>query len=511
MPFRKDTSILYYKPKPATNWKQRRYFLYPVRMYRVVAPRISSRRVNILEKAVLGMYRASIIEAAEISQHLEIGKDHTAVILAQLTDRGYIDLRGTLTQKGQRILEDETAIVQDATAGFVFQDPWTGDLLPRFAEREEYVDVRFNNAGKPELILGTTGKPSYQLAFMPQVKNTIERRPSPTEIVDAVRQHQRTLRNVSRIREGNEEDWSFETIPSLDRIAFINDQPTDLWLATSIYVPQDLSSANIWSVCDPFGLGDSPWLLRRLEKYRKDQTIQGLEKFLLNLLGEQHKEGFDDLDEWLNLADQEARLRVEDKLSPAIRQWEELFESLVELERSYSEAEKVTDTRIRLDKLNDVATKAQKAAERLFKTLQKDYPTRGFAERLTHRRDLNRQPLNKFARNAGFKAPLPEPLLSIDRKAIRKAANYGGGSLRALMLAALLATPNNPTHPLRLVAHQCPNLLHLLDELAEKRNTAAHASNPRDSSQSLGLTDIARDVDTVYKLVSGTLKLSYQP
>lgn len=509
MPFRKDTSILYYNPKPATPWKQRKYFLHPVRMYRVVAPRLSSRKVNILEKAVLGMYRAGITEAIEISQHLDIGKDLTALILTQLTERQYIDLRGNLTRKGQRILEDETWITQDAIAGFIFQDPWMGDLFPRFVEREEYVDTRFNESGFPELILGTTGKPSYQSAFLPQVKNTIERQPSPTEIIDAVRQHQRTLRNLSSIKI-DDEDWVFEEIPNLDRVAFIDEEPTDVWLATCIYVPDNLSSANIWNVCDPFGLGDSPWLLRKLEKYRREGVVQGLEKFLINMLGDQRSVEFDNLEDWLSLADREARLVVENKLSPVIRKWEELFEDLVALERSLLEAKELTDSRILLDKLEDVLTKSQKAAERLFKVLQQDYPTRGYAARLSERRELNKQPLNDYARDAGFDEPLPEKLLSVDRNSIRRAADYGNGSLRALILATLLTTPNNPTHPLRLLAKAYPNILHLLDELAEKRNAAAHASNRRMSSELCELADLEQYIDTTYKLIAGTLQLSYQ-
>ena len=67
MPLGKDTSVLYYNPLPNVRWSQRKYLLYPVRMYRVVAPRVSSHKVNILEKAVLGMCRAGITEAAKLS------------------------------------------------------------------------------------------------------------------------------------------------------------------------------------------------------------------------------------------------------------------------------------------------------------------------------------------------------------------------------------------------------------------------------------------------------------
>ncbi|MEG5025940.1 hypothetical protein QUB36_08530 [Microcoleus sp. AT8-B1] len=513
MPFRNDTSVLYYNHSPKARWSQRQYLLYPVRMYRVVAPRVSSRKVNILEKAVLGMCRAGITEAAKIGHHLDIGKDLTALIISQLADRYYVDSRGNLTQKGKKVLEDETSIVQDVTAGFIFQDPWTGDLFPRFAEREEYADVRLNDSGFPELILGTTGKPNYQWAFMPEVKNTIERQPSPNEIIKAVREHERTLKNVSRIKDDDDDDdtWVFEKLPTLDRVSFINEEPTDLWLATCIYVPEDISSGNVWKVYDPFGLGDSPWLLRKLEKHRKNQTIQGLENFLLNMLGDQRKEQFNNLDDWLILADREACLQVEDKLTPAIRKWEELFDDIVALERLYIEAEEVTDCKILLGKLEDILTKSQKVAERLLKMLQQDYPTKGKADRLSDRRELNRQPLNDYAENAGFRQPLPPGLLSVDRNLIRKAADYGHGSLRALMLATLLATPDNSTHPLRLAAQQYPDLLDLLDELAEKRNAAAHSSNQRGDTQPRKLADLARQIDTVYRLVAGTLQLSYQP
>ena len=102
MPFRKNTPILYYNPRPSARWIQRQYLLYPVRMYRVVAPRISSRKLNILEKAVLGMSRAGITEATEISHHLDIGKDLTDLILSELANRGYIDSRRNLTRGGRK-------------------------------------------------------------------------------------------------------------------------------------------------------------------------------------------------------------------------------------------------------------------------------------------------------------------------------------------------------------------------------------------------------------------------
>jgi len=477
-------------------------------MYRVSSP-IPSRQVNILEKAVLGMCRAGVVEAAEIGHHLLIDKDLAALIVSQIADLQYIDSYGNLTERGRKNLENETLITQDVKTGFIFQDPWTGDLFPRFVESEQYADVRFNGSGFLELVLGTTGNPKYQRAFMPQVTNIIERQPSPPEIIKAVLEHKKTLNNVRR-SVGGDDDWTFEKIPNIDRVTFIDDKPTDLWLATCIYVPK-VSSGYPWNVCDPFGLGNSPWLLRKLERHLKNATIPELEKFLLNILSDRQKEPFNNFNDWLISADRKARLQVEYKLSPAIRRWEELFEDLVTLERSCIEADTVTDSKILIDKLEDILTKSQKAAERLLKMLQQDYPTKGKAERLSKHRELNYQTLNDYAKNAGFKQPLPPGLLSIDQNLIRKAADYGNGSLRALILATLLVTPDHSTHPLRLAAQACPDLLHLLDELAEKRNAAAHNSTQRHDTQPHKLSDLASQIDTVYRLVAGTLQLSYQP
>lgn len=513
MPFHKDTLILYYDPRPAVRWSRRQYFLYPVRMYRVVAPRVSSRKLNILKKAVLGMCRAGIMGVAEIGNHLDIEKDLAALIISQLSDQGYVDSHGLPTQRGLKTWDDETFISQDVTAGFVFQDPWTGDLFPRFVEREEYADIRVNETGFPELILGTTGKPDHQRAFMPlPIQGTTKVQPSPIEILNAVRQHRRTLKNARRIRDDSEETWVFQQVRDLGRVSFIDEEPIDLWLTTCIYLPENVLSANTWNVCDPFGLGDSPWLLRRLEKHRKDKTIQGLEKFLLNMLGEQRSEEFANLDDWLTLADREAGLQVEYKLTPAIRKWEELFEDLVAIERSYIEAKELIDSRIILDKLKDILLKSQIAAERLFKVLQSEHPTEGCWKRLSERTGHNRETLNRFARSAGFKEPLPEGLLNVNRNAIRTAADRGNGSLRALMLTALLATPGNSAHPLRFTSQQYPDLLHSLDQLAEKRNSyAGHATNQHATAQPLELADVTQLIDTVYRLVAGTLQLSYQP
>jgi len=478
-------------------------------MYRVIAPRVSSRKLNILEKAVLGICNTGVVEPDVISEHLDIARDLVALIITQLSDRGLINSRGLPTPEGLKILEDETLISQDASAGFVFQDPWTGELLPRFVERESYAEVRFNDEGFPELVLGTTGRPDYRRPFMPSsINNTIRRQPSPSEILNAIHQHRRALRNSRQSNDSDEDTWTLQQVPYLERISFIDEEPMDLWLTTCLYTPENVFSANIWNVCDPFGVSDSPWLRRRLEKHEREQTIQGLQKLLLNMVEkDRHKTDIAFAD-WVELANQEASLQVERKLTVEIRRWQDLFEQLVTIERTYLEAKESVDSKSVYNvKLGNIVVEAQKTAESVFHLLQKTYSTKGCWKHLSSKdREFNRHLLNEIADKIGFIIPLPHALLSVDHNYIKLAADSGKQSLRPHILAALLTTINYSEHPLRDLAHEYPSFLQELDELARLRNQSGHAG-----SQQLNLSDIDHQIDNIYKLVSSTLQLTYQP
>ena len=104
MTFTKDTPILYFNPR-SSSWSKRQDLLLPAFCYRVNAPKIQKRNVNILEKAVLGICRIGSFSAVEIGEKLDIGADLAALIMTQLIDQGFIDKQGLLTKRGLKILE----------------------------------------------------------------------------------------------------------------------------------------------------------------------------------------------------------------------------------------------------------------------------------------------------------------------------------------------------------------------------------------------------------------------
>lgn len=508
MDFKKETQIINYNPHSSTRWSKRRYLLLPAWCYRVVAPRVSSRKINILEKAVLGMCRVGAFTAVEIGEKLDVGSDLAALIIKQLSDRGFINRQGLLTEKGLNILESENLETQDLVAGFIFQDVWTGELFPRFMERQEYIDVKYNNDGYPDLVFGTTGKPNYQRAFMPlPVDNTIKKQPSSSEILQAVRKHSKALRYQNyEDRDDDDDAWNFEKVPNLKRISFVEEEPIPIWLSTFIYLPENEFTSTSWNICDPFGLGDSPRLRRKLEiQIKKNSTLRAVQKLIQEMIGEYADESGTDFNDFMQIINEEAEFIVEDKLTLDIRKWDSLFDDLVAMERSHIQAKSLDNQKYLIDKLDDILIKAQKTIERLFLIIREEYPTNDNWKIISQNdRKHNKSILNGIADKLGFDIPLPNSLLYVKWGKIKSASDYGVGSLRSHLLTALLTARNDSNHPLYLVAQKAPDMLTRLNTLAELRDKSGHST-----SQQLELSEISQQISKVYDFVASMLKINY--
>ena len=77
-PFRRDAPVVHFGPRlpKGMRWSQRRFLLWPALMYRVVAPEVQERQLNVLQKAVLGMCRAGITNAQRIGEEDALAGEH---------------------------------------------------------------------------------------------------------------------------------------------------------------------------------------------------------------------------------------------------------------------------------------------------------------------------------------------------------------------------------------------------------------------------------------------------
>lgn len=507
--FRREAPVFHFGPRLPKDmrWSQRRFVLWPTLMYRVVAPEVRDRQLNVLQKAVLGMCRAGVSNVQRIGGRLHIHSDLAAVIYLELQHLRLVGANGLPTEKGRELFEEETLEASRMVTGHVFQDPWTGDLWPRFIEKLDYVELQQNpNSGFPDLILGSKGKPRRERAFMVLPGDlALPPAPSASEIVRVTRRHRSALRR-SESYEITDEDDTFAHAGSvaLERVSLVDAHPKPVFVTSFMYLPEAGDLAGEWHACDPFGLGASPALRRALEREMRSST--GLRAVFESMIGRSLDEQLQEQQRWTGEIRTMAINNIEKALSVSARDLPQ-YEDLVALEYAHVEAELLGES-CPEHKLRDLLGAARRALEGTFKAIFDRHPPRQVWRRVyTDRRPLEDEVYcqgvyEASAKAVGFSVPLPEALARVKPNHV-KAACYpdGGWRLRGAIVAAVLAARDDRSHPLRRAATREPKLLELLDDVAKKAGGAIHAGDERPSLQSV--LPVVADVHRAVGLLSG--------
>jgi hypothetical protein len=454
-----------------------KYVLYPVFAYRVIAPKAVARELNILQRAVLGLCRAGVVRAGEIGGLLKIHEDLAAKVLQSLQGRRLLDTNGRITERGQAALQTNLAAGEEQPiAGYVFQDPWTRRVWPRFVERLAYADVAPREDGFADLLLGTAGEPRQERAYTlwPREQFAVAP-PGAAEVLQVVRRHGR-LRADDTDRADAEDALAGGTqlgdAPRLERLTHIESEPRPVYLATAVYAPEVPIDGALWEVADPFGGGRSAVARECIANRRSSD--QGLESLLNGLVAAAQTDASIGLGEVLEQLELAAALHVEERLGRVLR-GTALFSLAIAMERAKREAE-VAGERCPPDKLDDVLLKVQKVVEQLLGDVQQRHAARRLWQMLdANSRSTNALLLNKCAHAMGFTTPLPESLTSVRQGKVQWAADNGQGSLRPRLIAAILAAYHKLLHPLRAAGQARPELLRELDRLASFRDKSGHA------------------------------------
>ena len=163
--FGPDTPVLDYGPRAHADPGRRndRVWLgWPAWAFRVVAPKLRSTRLNALQKAVLGVLRASKLTAAELGNRLGIHRELAAFVVADLRESACVDSKWAVTETGIGLLEEEQAESAELVPGWVFRDGLSERLLPFVAPALEYARMLAGDGPFRSLDLGTTGSPWRQ-------------------------------------------------------------------------------------------------------------------------------------------------------------------------------------------------------------------------------------------------------------------------------------------------------------------------------------------------------------
>ncbi|MEZ4302312.1 MAG: hypothetical protein R3B70_45715 [Polyangiaceae bacterium] len=180
--FPRDAAVLDLGPHAPVRHGDRHYLLWPAWAYRVVAPEVKSRQLNVLQKAALGLCRAGVGTAERIAEKLCLHVDLAAQICLELQGKALIDGRSLPTQEGLIVLQEETLSEHRLVTGHVFQDPWRGDQLARASSPGSTIRPWRRPGEILEADLGTTGSPRraahvhYPQAPSPARRRRVRRR-----------------------------------------------------------------------------------------------------------------------------------------------------------------------------------------------------------------------------------------------------------------------------------------------------------------------------------------------
>lgn len=515
--FTPEGPALNFGPRPHARWSSRRFLLWPAWAYRVVAPRVRQRQLNVLQRAIMGLCRTGAHRVDEIAVHLSVHRDLVGHIVSELDDRGYLDTHGLPTEHGVRVLEDDSFESEEMVAGYVFQDPWSGDLWPRFVESLEYCEREFNEKGFASVLLGTTGKPRRHHPFtvLPRAQLTPST-PNAAAIVQAVSLHRKGL----RYREGNDHDD--EPVGSyvasnvqIGRVSFVEEKPQPVFLLTYLYVPESGADATDWHASDPFGIGQSARLRRRVEAVMHDDP--GLFGVVDQLVGETLHAGYEDQQRWLESIQLKAGLEIDRRLTVGFRT-HSVFEQMLELEAARQEMRSLGGE-CPARKVNEVLRAGSKVLEAVFAWIANLHPLGDIWKRvyvLRFDRCVGRQ--NWFPQrhqeiytatytgaftSLGFAAPIPTRFLKVRPGKIEFVSRPGNHwSLTALVTATALLAQRDPTHPIARAASIAPHLLIDIETVAAAGGEAGHAN-----ANAVAPQLAEQHVDKVYDVVSVLLDL----
>lgn len=470
--FPADARILRFNPRlPLGHAGARRDLLWPVWVYRVVVP-VSSQpeRMDLLQRAVFGMMLHGLVEPEEIAARLQLHPDLVRIIQKYLRDRSMVDEHGIVRADAERRYRNARFQLEEQpdsfTTGYVFQDPFSGLLLPRLVQALETPEVVPAEDGFPQVRLGER----LIRPFVEVPSPTPPPAPSPADVLGAAEAFARVQKKVRTDLLADDEEApgrSPRFLQRMRRVNFIEEQPELMFLSTFVFG----SGPGAWEVADPFGLPTSP--LTALAHQRRRRS-QGLAQLVERLGGTDTAQDSstpeDPTERAVSALERRFGFGLDDH---------PLLQPLLEAELYHQEFLAASPERQPL-RARDCLLRTRLLLEHLLRDLRMRFPTNRVERQLVDGdRDYNLQRLEYTAASLGFDTPLPAALTSVRVNDVRAMANYEqSGKLRPLLAAILLSARDHPDHPLRAAAPQVPRLLLQLDEALSWCGEAAHAGVP---------------------------------
>jgi hypothetical protein len=456
----------------------RRWVLWPALAWKVLVPEARQAPFNPFQEAVLALCRAKVRGGGDIAERLCLPPDLVRFVVVQLQEMGMLDEHGIVSHAAIRRLDQEEEVGGPEVVGHVFVDAHSGRLWPRF-HRGSLPFVRAEiEGGHAHFDHGTTGRPVPVRASVVWPHGPLPTtRPTPQQILAAVRQHARRRRAFALEvpARAQARDEAALDHRSLKRIRRFGTEPESVLIASFFFVPADRSHT-VWLAADPLGLGVT--MLLQAEALRLAEQKRARVRELLESLTQEafHVDAAD-----AAAFHQEVMERAAARIRGAVGAHAtelplEVLTPLAEAEERLDRARQSATPSSRL--IDDFLGHAWSALEALFGWLVRLYGDPTLAGAVDPDPRDNVWILTNVARGLGFTVPQgAEGIFRIPRASVQRALADRGAPLNARLAAALLAAERDTAHPLRHVARSFPDGVAFLSRLGLSRNSGSHDSD----------------------------------
>ncbi|MEU6431139.1 hypothetical protein ABZ860_35030 [Microbispora sp. NPDC046973] len=492
----------------------------PAWAYRVTAPLIPRRGLDLFQRVVLGLCEAGVRTPDRVSELTGLHVRLCAYVIDTAKRDGLLDRGGEPTERGRAAMRTgSTDEDTEWAVRYVFYDPVTGDLWPRTAERLPDVHVVHREADHVVIDLGTAGRPATVRGLRMWMDDESPKAPNPEQIMEVVRRDRLARINASSqefarkhhldaLQDVEEEQAAYagrvatgEPLAELSRVALIGEpEPVEILGVIETAGP-DLPGEG-WIAHDPFGLTANAMFGRLVEHWAagRPELAERLDR-LFRRRGE--AVGAD-----LKGATKRARAQAEAELvmefGAKVRGDAGVLSKLIDLRTALYDGE--TDQALRM-----AVWASFSLFEELFHRLAIAYPMPArHAEPLRTRAAQRASGRRRRHPNGG-----PEPLWApqVARETIRKAAERigafevpytvvstgsdalgelagepkppDGTKIGVLIAAALISAEARDDHPLRRMVARRSDVLFGCDQLRQMRNGQLHRLGKRSVAEDL--------------------------
>ncbi|MFJ6677414.1 hypothetical protein ACIQMJ_40475 [Actinosynnema sp. NPDC091369] len=428
--------------------------------------------MNVFQSAVLGLARSGLRETADVARLLKLEPELIELVVSDLKAYRYLDQYGAVTEPGRAALRDGFVDPTSNVVTYVFQDLFTGSLLPIATAAPAWVRSTWLDSRNVRLNLRTTGSPLTKNAFSVDLDSIRDVEPPGAEqILETVAKSTNSRRDRGRRRRT-------AAVPDriVSRVSVVGSgDPTYVPLVIRLDKRRDDNVETVsWSAYNTM-TGQSSNYLRRLIATRA-QHSEPLRQRIENFVGRQSDSLLQDYDRM----DVELRRQfgetLEARFTIRVREHRVLVELLSLLERD------VLRTRLQGDHQTEVSSvvhRAWQVHEFVLREVVLRYPVPPSA--LDHQSDPLTGYLGNCCRKLGMPFSEQAPIRKAERSSLRKnmARPQHVNTPVLLALCLLSAVHGGADHPFRRLARAHPRLLSELTALSRDRNDSAHSGPTR--------------------------------